>query len=213
MVAQLFLVSRVMKYLDVKGALLIAPVIGLLGYGGIALAPSLGSARVAKTAENSNDYSLQSTLQKILFLPTSRAAKYSAQVAIGSVVVRLGDMASSGVTYLGSEKLGWSTRELRDRQSGPPRSVVRHRRSRSAARTRRARRPWESWRRRRERALEAQRVANISEARRRTAMMRAATVTRSARSRTPRSSVGLAIFSLPQPRSRRPLAASGVHVR
>jgi ATP:ADP antiporter, AAA family len=110
MVVQLFFVSRVLKYIDVKGALLVGPVVGLLGYGSIALSPSLGTARIAKIAENSSDYSLQSTVNKLLFLPTSRAAKYSAQVAIGGVVVRLGDMASSGVTYLGSEVFAWSTR-------------------------------------------------------------------------------------------------------
>jgi AAA family ATP:ADP antiporter len=110
LVAQLFVVSRVIKYLDVRGALLIGPIIRLLGYGSIAVSPSLGTARVAKIAENSDDYSLQSTVNKVLFLPTSRAAKYSAQVAIGGVVVRLGDMASSGITYFGAALFDWSTR-------------------------------------------------------------------------------------------------------
>ncbi len=99
---QLLLVSRILKYVDVRGALLVAPAIALLGYGAIALMPILGVARVAKISENANDYSLQSTVAKVLFLPTSRAAKYTAQVAIGTVLVRVGDMLSAAVVFLGS---------------------------------------------------------------------------------------------------------------
>jgi ATP:ADP antiporter, AAA family len=101
-VLQLLLVSRILKYVDVRGALLIAPIIGLFGYGAIAFLPILGVARITKIAENANDYSLQSTVAKVLFLPLSRAAKYTAQVAIGTVLVRVGDMLSASVVFLGT---------------------------------------------------------------------------------------------------------------
>jgi AAA family ATP:ADP antiporter len=108
-VLQLLLVSRILKYVDVRGALLVAPIIGLFGYGAIAFFPILGVARIAKIGENANDYSLQSTVAKVLFLPVSRAAKYTAQVAIGTVLVRVGDMLSAAVVFLGSI-LAFSTR-------------------------------------------------------------------------------------------------------
>jgi AAA family ATP:ADP antiporter len=55
--------------------------------------------RIAKTLENSTDYSIQNTARQALFLPTSREAKYKAKQAIDSFFVRAGDMLQAVVVF------------------------------------------------------------------------------------------------------------------
>jgi AAA family ATP:ADP antiporter len=99
---QLFLVSRVLKYLGVSSALFFLPVIALGGYSLIAVLPMLRWIQVAKVLENSTDYSLQNTVRQALFLPTSRDVKYKAKAAIDTFFVRIGDVTAAGLVYLGS---------------------------------------------------------------------------------------------------------------
>ena len=95
MAIQFFLVSRIFKYLGVGGALFVLPVIALGSYSLFALAPVLAMIRIAKIAENATDYSLQNTVRRALFLPTSREAKYKALQAVETFFWRAGDMLSS----------------------------------------------------------------------------------------------------------------------
>jgi ATP:ADP antiporter, AAA family len=101
-VIQLFLVSRIIKYLGISGALFFLPAIALGSYSLIAFAPVLSYIRFAKIAENSTDYSLQNTARHSLFLPTSREVKYKAKAAIDTFFVRIGDVLSAGVVFIGS---------------------------------------------------------------------------------------------------------------
>ena len=98
---QAFLVSRIFKYLGVRGAIFILPLIALGSYGLIALLPIFSVVRVAKVMENSTDYSIQNTARQALFLPTSRDAKYKAKQAIDSFFVRTGDMLQAVVVFIG----------------------------------------------------------------------------------------------------------------
>jgi AAA family ATP:ADP antiporter len=98
---QAFLASRVLKYLGVRGALFILPVISFGAYGMLLLYPVLGAVRVAKILENSTDYSIQSTTNQALYLMTSREAKYKAKAAIDTFVVRMGDMMQALLVFIG----------------------------------------------------------------------------------------------------------------
>ncbi|XXX74114.1 hypothetical protein WMF30_41350 [Sorangium sp. So ce134] len=100
-VLQLFLVSRIFKYLGVRFALFILPTIALLGNASLAVLPALAVVRVAKIAENSTDYSVQNTARQALFLPVGRDAKYSAKAAIDTFVVRAGDVLAAGGVIAG----------------------------------------------------------------------------------------------------------------
>jgi ATP:ADP antiporter, AAA family len=106
LLAQLFVVSRVLKYLGVKVAVLVLPVIALTGYTILAFAPVLALVRVVKIAENATDYSLQNTVRNVLFLPTSRDQKYKAKQAIDSFFVRAGDVLSALLVFAGTTLLG-----------------------------------------------------------------------------------------------------------
>jgi AAA family ATP:ADP antiporter len=98
---QMFVVSRIFKYLGVRAALFVLPVIAFGGYAAIGLIGGLTVLRFAKTAENSTDYSLQNTVKQALFLPTSREAKYKAKAAIDTFFVRIGDAVSAGLIWVG----------------------------------------------------------------------------------------------------------------
>jgi ATP:ADP antiporter, AAA family len=98
---QAFVVSRLFKFIGVRGALFILPAIAIMGYTAIAILPILMVVQSAKILENSTDYSIQNTTRQALFLPTSREAKYKAKQAIDSFFVRFGDMLQAGVVFVG----------------------------------------------------------------------------------------------------------------
>ena len=107
---QLFLVSRIFKRLGVGGALFILPVIAMGSYGLFTAAPVLALIRLAKILENATDYSLQNTVRRALFLPTSREAKYKALQAVETFFWRSGDMLSAVATVVMVQVLEWGVR-------------------------------------------------------------------------------------------------------
>jgi len=106
---QLFLVSRIFKYLGIRIAILILPIIAMGGYLLLAFYPVLGIVRWAKTAENATDYSLNNTVRHALFLPTNREEKYKAKQAIDSFFHRSGDVLSALIVFLGTQLLAFRT--------------------------------------------------------------------------------------------------------
>jgi AAA family ATP:ADP antiporter len=82
-----------------------------LGSGLAVLAlPALAVLRVGKTLENATDYSLNNTVRQMLWLPTTREMKYKAKQAVDTFFVRLGDVSSAVLVYVGAELLSWSVR-------------------------------------------------------------------------------------------------------
>ena len=111
-VLQALVVSRVIKHFGVRVALLVLPVVAMLGYATMAFVPLLAFIRGAKLAENSLDYSLQNTTRNALYLPTSRDAKYKAKQANDTFFVRFGDVLSAGVVFAGTTWLGFAARQF-----------------------------------------------------------------------------------------------------
>jgi len=107
-----FVVSRVLKRFGVRVALLVLPVVAMLGYVAMAFVPLMSFIRSAKVAENSLDYSLQNTTKNALYLPTSREAKYKAKQANDTFFVRFGDVISAGLVFAGTTWLGFAAREF-----------------------------------------------------------------------------------------------------
>jgi ATP:ADP antiporter, AAA family len=100
LVLQLFVTSRVIRWIGVRGALFVLPAVALVNYSIIVAAPVLAVVRLGKILENSTDYSIQNTLRQALFLPTSREAKYKAKAAIDTFFTRTGDVVSAGAVAL-----------------------------------------------------------------------------------------------------------------
>ena len=99
-ITQLFLVSRIFKYLGLRIALFSLPLIGLFTYGVMAFVPIFSLVRIGKIAENACDYSLYNTTKQALWLPTTREQKYNAKTAIDTFIVRAGDFVSGLVVAL-----------------------------------------------------------------------------------------------------------------
>jgi AAA family ATP:ADP antiporter len=104
MLLQLFVVSRVIKYLKIPAALLILPIVSFAAYSLILFVPFLAAVRWAKTAENSTDYSLNNTVRHALFLPTTREEKYKGKQVVDSFSQRAGDVLAA-LTWLGGTAL------------------------------------------------------------------------------------------------------------
>jgi AAA family ATP:ADP antiporter len=100
---QVFVVARVIKWFGVGVALAIHPFVAFFGYLLMLRAPSLQLMGMVKVADNSLDYSLSNTTRQVLWLATSREAKYKAKQAIDSFGVRAGDLASAGLVFTGEQ--------------------------------------------------------------------------------------------------------------
>jgi AAA family ATP:ADP antiporter len=112
MLLQLFVVSRLVRYLGVRVAVCILPVVAFGSYVVAALIPSLAIMRWVKTAENSVDYSLQNTVSQMLYLPTTREEKYKAKQVTDTFVVRAGDVLSSATVFVGTSLLTLSVAQF-----------------------------------------------------------------------------------------------------
>jgi AAA family ATP:ADP antiporter len=99
---QLFLVSRIIKYVGVQFAVMALPCIAMGAYNVLAFFPVLAAVRWAKTAENATGYSLNNTVRNMLFLPCTREQKYSAKQVIDSFFVRIGDVLSAALVFVGT---------------------------------------------------------------------------------------------------------------
>jgi AAA family ATP:ADP antiporter len=102
---QLFVVSRVVKYLGVGIAVMILPVLALGAYSVILFLPLLRAVLAAKVVENSTDYSLNNTVRNMLFLPCTYEQKFSGKQAIDSFFVRMGDVLSATLVFVGTQVL------------------------------------------------------------------------------------------------------------
>jgi AAA family ATP:ADP antiporter len=107
-VMQLFVVSRIIKYLGVRRALFIMPMVSLAGYSVLAIVPQLSLIFAAKVAENSLDYSLQNTARHALWLLPTREAKYKVKQIVDTFLVRAGDVMSAVVVWIGV-RVGFGT--------------------------------------------------------------------------------------------------------
>jgi ATP:ADP antiporter, AAA family len=103
---QLFIVSRAVKYFGVSTSVRIQPALSVLTYMVIAFVPSLWFILGAKVSEKATDYSLNNTVRNMLFLPCTREEKYSAKQAIDSLFVRMGDVSSAALVFIGTTVVG-----------------------------------------------------------------------------------------------------------
>jgi AAA family ATP:ADP antiporter len=110
LLVQAFVVSRIVKYLGLAGAILALPLISLGAYSLIFAGASFAVTRWAKTAENAGDYSVMNTGKQMLWLPTSREEKYKAKQAVDTFFVRFGDMLSAGLVFAGTTWLAFDVR-------------------------------------------------------------------------------------------------------
>ena len=102
LVLQLFVVSRIIKHQGVARAVMILPALSFGVYNVLIFVPLLSAALAAKVVENSTDYSLNNTVRNMLFLPCTYEQKFAAKQAIDSFFVRMGDVLSAALVFVGT---------------------------------------------------------------------------------------------------------------
>lgn len=102
MALQLFAVSRILDKLGVRNALFFLPAVALASYTTMIFVPLLSLIRVGKVLENGIDYSIQNTSRQALFLVTSRVEKFVGKTVVDTLVVRVGDVFSAIMVYVGT---------------------------------------------------------------------------------------------------------------
>ena len=98
---QVFLVARILRWIGVRGAILVLPIIAIIGYGMVVFIPIFSIIRVVKLFENATDYSLMNTTRHALYLPLSPAKKYEGKTTIEGFFWRFGDLAQALAVYVG----------------------------------------------------------------------------------------------------------------
>lgn len=105
LVLQMFVVSRILRYLGVRTALLVLPLVMVANYGLIAWMPLFALVRVTMVVENSCNYSIHGTSCHSLFLPLSRREKYVGQTTIDTFFWRFGDLLHALVIFASTQWL------------------------------------------------------------------------------------------------------------
>ncbi|MCZ6560034.1 MAG: Npt1/Npt2 family nucleotide transporter, partial [Gammaproteobacteria bacterium] len=95
------------RWIGVGGALLILPIIAMVGYGMIVFVPVFSLIWLVKVMENATDYSIMNTTRQAIFLPLTQREKYEGKTAIDTFFWRIGDLVQAGMIYIGLNWLGF----------------------------------------------------------------------------------------------------------
>ena len=91
-----------------KAMIFALPIVAFGVYGLVASGIGLATMRWAKTAENATDYSVMNSTKAMLWLVTTREEKYVAKQTVDTFFVRLGDVLSAGLVFIGTTWLALS---------------------------------------------------------------------------------------------------------
>jgi AAA family ATP:ADP antiporter len=89
---------------------MVLPALSFGVYNVLIFVPFLNAVLAAKVVENSADYSLNNTVRNMLFLPCTYEQKFAAKQAIDSFFVRMGDVLSAGLVFIGTTFLALAPR-------------------------------------------------------------------------------------------------------
>lgn len=102
---QLFITGRLMRLLGVGTLLAVVPAVTVIGFVGLAAAPSLLVIAVFEASRRASNYALSKPARETLFTVVPRADKYKAKSFIDTFVYRGGDavgtLADRGIAALG----------------------------------------------------------------------------------------------------------------
>ena len=109
---QVFLVGRLFRWIGVNGALLVLPIVALIGYGLVVILPVLALLRVFRVCECAGNYSILNTARQALFLPLSTAGKYEGKIAAETFFWRFGDLIPALILFVGLNWLDLGARQF-----------------------------------------------------------------------------------------------------
>ena len=93
--AQLFLTGRVLRWFGVALTLAALPLLSIVGFGSLALAPTVAVLVVFQVARRAGNFAFARPSREVLFTVVPREDKYKAKSFIDTVVYRLGDQVGA----------------------------------------------------------------------------------------------------------------------
>lgn len=99
---QAFFVSRILRYGGFMTLILVTPLVSLVAYVSMAIAPVIGVIKAMKVAENASNYSINNTARHVLWLPATKEMLYQAKTAIDTLFVRVGDGLAALTVLIGT---------------------------------------------------------------------------------------------------------------
>jgi AAA family ATP:ADP antiporter len=109
---QVFLVGRLFRWIGVNGALLVLPLVALIGYGLVVFVPVFALLRAVKICECAGNYSILNTARQALFLPLSTSGKYEGKIAADTFFWRFGDLIPAVIVFIGLNWLGFEAQQF-----------------------------------------------------------------------------------------------------
>jgi ATP:ADP antiporter, AAA family len=113
LLVQVFLTSRILRWLGVAATLALLPVLSVIGFSALALAPTITVLVVLQVARRVGNFAVARPTRELLFTVISREDKYKAKTFIDTVVYRAGDQIGSwsyaalGLLGLGISGVAW----------------------------------------------------------------------------------------------------------
>jgi AAA family ATP:ADP antiporter len=95
LLAQLFLTGRFIKWLGVGAALAFLPIVTMIGFGAVGVAPVLAVLVVFTTIRRASNFAIQRPGREALFTVLDRTDKYKAKNFSDTFVYRLGDQVGA----------------------------------------------------------------------------------------------------------------------
>ncbi len=108
LVVQLFLTSRILLMLGVALTLAVLPALTIVGFGALALLPTIVAVAVFQVVRRAGDYAIARPAREVLYTVVPREDRYKAKSLIDTVVYRTGDQLGA-----------WSVALLRAVGMGP----------------------------------------------------------------------------------------------
>ncbi len=108
---QVFLTGRLVRWFGVMATLSLLPVLSVLGFGSIYMAPTLAAVATFYVVRRAGNYALTQPARQTLYTVVSREDRYKTKNFIDTTVYRLGDQvgiwSSTAITYV-----GWNIKQV-----------------------------------------------------------------------------------------------------
>ena len=107
LVTQLFLTGKLLRVLGVAAGLAFLPVVSVIGFGVLAIAPLLSVLVVLQVIRRAGNYAIQRPAREVLYTVLARTDKYKAKNFNDTLVYRVGDQVGAwSYAFVGALGLG-----------------------------------------------------------------------------------------------------------
>jgi len=107
---QIFFTGRLVRWLGVAVVLGLLPALSMLGFGAIAVVPTLVAVATFQVLRRAGNYALSQPARQVLYTVVSREDRYKAKNFIDTAVYRAGDQVGAW-SYALVGFIGWGIKE------------------------------------------------------------------------------------------------------